>query len=96
MAGGAANTPCATSSKRYSDMSNCGTGWSAPSGGGAGARAVAEKLDAELEVELPPCEKYEDMKRASSPAGAGWWYSTGRSPTAAMTGTTNGAEAFYL
>jgi hypothetical protein len=92
-AGGGANTPCATSSKN-SDMSNCAAGSAGPSSGGGGARA-AEKLDAGLEVELPPCEKYEDMESASSPA-AGWWYGTGCAPTAAMTEPTTGAEALYL
>ena len=85
---GAAAAP-APSSKRNSEMSN----WSA-SGGGGGAAAAASAAE-KLEVELPPWEKYEDME-AASPAGAGWWYSTGRAPTAAMTGRTTAAGASYL
>jgi hypothetical protein len=68
--------------KRYSEMSKCAAG-SAIAGCGCGgctgvAPSAAEKLDAGLDVlELPPCEKYDDIeekKQEASPAtGADCW-----------------------
>lgn len=49
------------SSKKNSEMSNCDPDGSGSGGVVAAARA-AEKLDAELEVELPPWEKYDDIE----------------------------------